>query len=132
MHTDRRFSFSLQQCHAKRYVQQGVALAGDAAHTIHPLAGQGVNLGFKDVAALSEELHRSIHRGIGIGAIEVLERYERRRMGDNLAMMAAMEGFRFLYGRSEPGIGWLRNTGMKLFDASRFIKRFAIEKATGQ
>ena len=66
------------------------------------------------------------------GAIEILERYERRRMGDNLAMMAAMEGFRFLYGRSEPGVNWLRNTGMKLFDENRFIKRAAIKMATGQ
>jgi 2-octaprenylphenol hydroxylase len=130
--TDRRFSFPLNQGHAKRYVQHGVALAGDAAHTIHPLAGQGINLGFKDVTVLSQELHRAIRRGIGIGAIEVLERYERRRMGDNLAMMAAMEGFKFLYGRSEPGINWLRNTGMKLFDESQFIKRFAIRIATGQ
>jgi 2-octaprenylphenol hydroxylase len=131
MCTDRRYTFPLQQCHAKRYVQPGVALAGDAAHTIHPLAGQGINLGFRDVAVLSEELHRAVRRGINIGAMDVLERYQRRRMGDNLAMMAAMEGFRFLYGRSEPGINWLRNTGMKLFDQNRFIKRTAIRIATG-
>lgn len=129
--TDRRYSFSLQQCHAKRYVKPGVALAGDAAHTIHPLAGQGVNLGFRDVVVLSQELHRAIHRGTNISAIEVLERYQRRRMGDNLAMMAAMEGLRYLYGRSEPGITWLRNTGMKLFDKSYFIKRAVIKMATG-
>jgi 2-octaprenylphenol hydroxylase len=129
--TDRRYSFPLRQCHAKRYVQQGIALVGDAAHTIHPLAGQGVNLGFKDVATLGQELHRAVRRGLSIGDIEVLERYERRRMGDNLIMMAAMEGFRFLYARSGPGVSWLRGTGMKLFDRSRFIKRAAIKVASG-
>lgn len=129
--TDRRYSFSLQQCHAKRYVKPGVALAGDAAHTIHPLAGQGINLGFKDVAVLSQELGRALSRETNIGAIEVLERYQRRRMGDNLAMMAAMEGLIYLYGQSDPGINWLRNTGMKLFDQSQFIKEAVLKMATG-
>jgi 2-octaprenylphenol hydroxylase len=128
---DKRYSFALQQRHGKRYVSNGVALIGDAAHTIHPLAGQGVNLGFKDVDVLSQELTRALNRKIGLGSREVLERYERRRMGSNLAMMAGMEGFVQLYGRQTPGVNWLRNLGMKFFNDSTVLKNVAARVASG-
>ncbi len=129
--SDRRYSFALRQCHAKTYIKPGVVLVGDAAHTIHPLAGQGVNLGFRDVDVLGQELRRAITRGVNFNTLEILARYERRCMGDNLAMMAAMEGFQHLYKRSAPGINWVRNTGMKLFDRNPFIKQSAIKIASG-
>jgi len=128
---DKRYSFALQQRHGKRYVSNGVALIGDAAHTIHPLAGQGVNLGFKDVDVLSQELTRALNRNIALGSREVLERYERRRIGSNLAMMAGMEGFVKLYGTQTPGVNWLRNLGMKIFNDSKALKNVAARVASG-
>ena len=75
---------------AKRYVAEGLALIGDAAHVIHPLAGQGVNLGFLDAAVLAEVLLSATERGERLADVKVLSRYERRRMPHNLALMAAM------------------------------------------
>ena len=69
----------MRQRHAKDYWVQGVALAGDAAHSIHPLAGQGVNLGLKDARALAEEILRGFQLGLDIGGEAVLARYQRRR-----------------------------------------------------
>ncbi len=128
---DKRYSFALQQRHGRRYVAERIALIGDAAHTIHPLAGQGVNLGLKDVEVLSQELLRALDRDISPGSLEILQRYERRRMADNLAMMAGMEGFVHLYGKQTPGLNWLRNTGMRLFNENRLVKNAAIKVATG-
>ncbi|MCO6734722.1 FAD-dependent monooxygenase, partial [Streptomyces sp. EL9] len=86
----------------------GLALIGDAGHVIHPLAGQGVNLGFLDAAVLAEELRHAQARGESIAEQRVLERYERRRMPHNLAMMAAMEGFQRLFQDDRLPLRWLR------------------------
>ena len=126
-----RAAFPLRQRHAKNYVISGIALVGDAAHTIHPLAGQGVNLGFKDVAALSEELLRANNAGILLGNLSVLKRYERRRQGDNLLMMAAMEGFKRLFAAEQPMIRLLRNQGMRLFNRASAVKQHVVMQAMG-
>ena len=126
-----RAAFPLRQRHAKNYVVPGIALVGDAAHTIHPLAGQGVNLGFKDVAALSEELLRANKAGIQLGNLSVLERYQRRRQGDNLLMMGAMEGFKRLFAAEQPMIRLLRNQGMRLFNRASAIKQHVVMQAMG-
>ena len=90
-----RFAFPLRQRHAVDYVQPGVALVADAAHTIHPLAGQGINLGLQDVGASGGgSARRSRHAGINPGQLALLRRYQRRRKGENLLMMAAMDGFK--------------------------------------
>ncbi|MGB2109734.1 MAG: FAD-dependent monooxygenase, partial [Marinobacter vinifirmus] len=109
----RRFAFPLRQRHAKDYIADGLALVGDAAHTIHPLAGQGANLGYGDVRALLEELERARELGLAPDDASVLARYQRRRKGENLTMMAAMEGFKQLFARDELPVRWLRNTGMR-------------------
>ncbi|MBB3048391.1 2-octaprenylphenol hydroxylase [Litorivivens lipolytica] len=127
----RRFSFPLRQRHAINYVKPGVALVGDAAHSIHPLAGQGINLGFKDVAALQDEIRRALSREEAIGSLTVLQRYQRRRKGDNLAAMAAMDGFKRLFGETALPVRWLRNTGMKLVNQAAPLKRQLIRKAMG-
>lgn len=127
----RRFGFPLRQRHATRYVQPGIALVGDAAHTIHPLAGQGINLGFRDVQVLSEELERACRRGIPLGDPAVLSRYQRRRKGDNLGMMLTMEGFKQLFGQRALPLRWLRNTGMRLVDRAGPVKRQIIRQAMG-
>jgi 2-octaprenylphenol hydroxylase len=127
----RRHSFPLRQRHSSDYVQAGVALVGDAAHTIHPLAGQGVNLGFGDVAVLAEEIERGLARGLGVGHLSTLERYQRRRKPENLAMMAAMEGFKRLFASSEPLLRVLRNSGMSGLHGLAPVKNRLVRKARG-
>lgn len=130
-YVDRRFSFPLRQRNANRYFANGVALVGDAAHTIHPLAGQGVNLGMLDAGVLAEEILHGTGRGYAPGDDWVLRRYQRRRKGQNLAMMAAMEGFQRLFGATAPPLRWLRNTGMNLTGRTTPVKHQIIRQATG-
>ena len=126
-----RVAFPLRQRHAKNYVVPGIALIGDAAHTIHPLAGQGVNLGFKDAAALSCELLRAHGKGLSLGSVQVLQRYERRRQADNLLMMTAMEGFKRLFSAEQPIVRLLRNQGMRLFNRASAVKQHVVMQAMG-
>lgn len=127
----RRYAFPLRQRHAKDYIRQGFALIGDAAHTIHPLAGQGVNLGYGDVAVLLDELARARRTGLRPDSPMLLARYQRRRKGDNLAMMAAMEGFKQLFARDELPLRWLRNTGMRWLDNLGPLKNRLAAEAMG-
>jgi len=128
---DPRLCVPLRQRHAKRYVAEGLALIGDAAHTIHPLAGQGVNLGFLDAAVLAEVLHHAAARAERLADERVLSRYERRRMPHNLALMAAMEGFERLFQADPLPLRWLRNTGLKLVDQSSEAKAMFVRQAMG-
>ncbi len=128
---DKRFRFPLCQLHARQYHRQGVVLVGDAAHTIHPLAGQGVNLGFMDVAVLTEELVRAAGRGDDFWASYILDRYQRRRRGHNSSMMAAMTGFQNLFGANNINIRWMRNAGLKLTNQLPLIKDIMVEHAAG-
>lgn len=129
---DPRFSFPLRQRHAKRYWQPGLVLAGDAAHTIHPLAGQGVNLGLLDAATLVEELTAAWQRKQPLGIEQTLGKYQRRRMPDNLKMMALMEGFKRLYGPVPLPLRWLRNTGMSLVNNTPLVKKQLLRQALGE
>lgn len=128
---DPRLCIPLRQRHAKRYVQSGLALIGDAAHTIHPLAGQGVNLGLLDAAVLAEVLKAAIARGERVADVRVLSRFERRRMPHNLAMMAAMEGFERLFQADPLPLRWLRNTGLKAVEALPEAKALFVRQALG-
>ncbi|MDD2092044.1 2-octaprenyl-3-methyl-6-methoxy-1,4-benzoquinol hydroxylase [Pseudomonas guariconensis] len=128
---DPRLCVPLRQRHAKRYVDEGLALIGDAAHTIHPLAGQGVNLGFLDAAVLAEELERACERGERLADVKVLTRFERRRMPHNLALMAAMEGFERLFQADPLPLRWLRNSGLKLVEQLPEAKALFVRQALG-
>ncbi len=128
----RRASFPLRQRHAKDYVRPGLALVADAAHTIHPLAGQGINLGFLDVAVLADELLRAQERGTDFADHNVLRRYQRRRIGHNLAMMAAMEGFKRLFGADPLPLRWIRNTGMRWLNGQGLLKNQVAALAMGR
>lgn len=127
----KRFAFPLRQRHAKDYIRPGFALIGDAAHTIHPLAGQGANLGYGDVKVLLDELARARKAGLAPADALLLARYQRRRKGDNLTMMAAMEGFKQLFARDELPVRWLRNTGMRLLDGMGPLKHRIAAEAMG-
>jgi 2-octaprenylphenol hydroxylase len=127
----RRFAFPLRQCHAADYIKPGLVLVGDAAHAIHPLAGQGVNLGLMDVQVLAEELLRAQQRQLDIGSELVLARYQRRRKPENLAMMAAMDGFKRLFEQPSLPLRWLRNTGMRWLDNAGPLKRRIMRQAMG-
>ncbi|WP_235965183.1 UbiH/UbiF/VisC/COQ6 family ubiquinone biosynthesis hydroxylase [Sediminihaliea albiluteola] len=126
-----RFAFPLRQRHAVDYVRPGVALVGDAAHTIHPLAGQGINMGFQDVAVMAAEIIEARRRGLSPGSIEVLRRYQRQRKGENLLMMGAMDGFKFLFEQDALPLRWLRNVGMKGVASSGPLKREIMRRAMG-
>lgn len=131
LESDPRYCIPLRQRHAKRYVEPGLALIGDAAHTIHPLAGQGVNLGFLDAAVLAEVLMHALERGENLADIKVLGRFERRRMPHNLAMMAAMEGFERLFQADPLPLRWLRNSGLNLVDGANEAKALFVRQALG-
>ncbi len=129
--TDRALAVPLTQRHAERYVLPGFALVGDAAHSIHPLAGQGVNLGLMDAAVLAEELVSGRRRGLSPGDAVPLGRYARRRRGDNAAMLALMDGFRLLFGARHPALTLARNLGLSGVDRLGPLKRLLMQQATG-
>ncbi len=127
----KRYSFPLRQRHAVHYVQPGVALLGDAAHTIHPLAGQGVNLGFLDVAAMRDEILRARRRQLPLADVSILKRYQRQRKSSNLAMMTMMEGFKRLFGSDHLPTRWLRNEGLRQLDNLPLLKNAVVKQAMG-
>lgn len=126
-----RFAIPLRQRHARTYIQPSIALVGDAAHNIHPLAGQGVNLGLLDVIALVQEIERALARGIPLADYSLLRRYQRERLASNLGMMSVMETFKRLFGSRALSINWLRNTGMRQLNSLSAVKKMIINKALG-
>lgn len=127
----KRYCLPLVQRHAKTYFKPGLSLIGDAAHSIHPLAGQGVNLGLLDVQALAQEIVRAQDRGIGLDDVSILRRYERERMGHNLTMMAAMESFKRLFGSRDLRLLWLRNCALRSADSLSVLKNTLAREAMG-
>ena len=128
---DKRFQFPLRQRHAHSYFKDGVVLVGDAAHTIHPLAGQGVNLGLLDAQALSTELAKGTSAGRTISDERILERYQRNRKGHNMSMMWLMEGFKHLFAEQAPPVTWLRNFGLSTIDGFKLAKNELARQAMG-
>jgi 2-octaprenylphenol hydroxylase len=126
-----RGAFPLRAQHAENYVLAGVALIGDAAHAIHPLAGQGANLGLQDAAELAEVISSAIEKGLHPGDRPVLRRYERARKGANLTMLHFMTGLNRLFATDSTLVGGLRSAGMRLFNRSGPIKERAVKVALG-
>ena len=126
-----RGGFPLRLRHANRYVKEHLALIGDAAHTVHPLAGQGVNLGLLDAVVLAEEIIHALEKKRDIGALSTLRRYERRRKSDNIAMLAAMDGFKRLFSNNITPLKLFRNTGLNIADKLGPVKKLMIKRAMG-
>ena len=122
----RRAMFPLRQCHATRYARPGLVVVGDAAHTFHPLAGQGVNMGLLDVSALAEVLWTAGMHGSSLGDMTHLRIYEKRRRYHNLMMMGIMEGFYRGFQPHHPFFHWLRNKGFKQFDKTLLLKKLVM------
>lgn len=130
--TEKRFAFPLVQRHATDYFKPGITLIGDAAHAIHPLAGQGVNLGLYDVKILSHEICRAYQRKVPLNHTSILRRYQRQRMPHNLAAMAAMEAFKRLFGADNLTTRWLRNQGMHFVNKQTALKKILSSVAMGK
>jgi len=126
-----RASFPLRAVHARQYCSARAALLGDAAHTVHPLAGQGMNLGLLDAAALVAELEAAARAGEDPGDWRVLRRYERRQKGKNVKTLLTLDVLHRLFTRAGPLLAPVRATGLTLVDALPAAKRALMREALG-
>jgi 2-octaprenylphenol hydroxylase len=129
--TGPRACFPLRFLMAESYIDEHVALVGDAAHTIHPLAGQGVNLGLSDAASLAEVIIDALNQRQPINSHKVLRRYERWRRSENLSMLAMVDQIQRLFTTQPPVLQWARNTGMGLVNRLAPVKHEVIQHAMG-
>lgn len=126
-----RASFPLQLMHAREYCRAGFVLVGDAAHAVHPLAGQGVNLGFADCAALATTLSQAYAADSqGWADKRVLRRYERWRKSDNLLASSVIDQLGQFFSGTNPGLTMVRKLGLAWVERSTFAKRLLITRAT--
>jgi 2-octaprenyl-6-methoxyphenol hydroxylase len=126
-----RFTYPLSLSLAQSFVAPRLALVGDAAHGVHPIAGQGLNLGLRDVAALAEVLVDALRRGEDIGAPDVLERYQRWRRFDSTTLALGMDGVNRLFSNNNPVLRGMRDLGMGLISAMPALRRTFIRQAAG-
>ena len=126
-----RWSYPLSLSHADHYVTQRLALVGDAAHAIHPIAGQGLNLGIRDVAALSEVLVDAARLGQDLGSSDVLSRYERWRRFDSMALIAVTDGLNRLFSNDVAPVKLARDVGLAAVNRMRPLKRVLMRHAMG-
>jgi 2-octaprenyl-6-methoxyphenol hydroxylase len=116
---------------ARAFVAERIALVGDAAHVIHPIAGQGLNMGLRDVAALAEATVDAARLGLDIGGADVLERYQRWRRFDTMAMGVATDGLNRLFSNESDVLRLMRDVGLGLVDRMPALKTFFIREAAG-
>ncbi len=124
-------SFPLKRRHVQQYYQNNIVLAGDAAHTINPLAGQGVNIGFKDAKALSEILITAHKQGKKLNDIEVLQQYQKARKIDNLMMQSGMDFFYKTFKTNFTPLKAIRNLAIFTAQKAGFLKREVLKYAIG-
>lgn len=126
-----RWSYPLSVVHARRYVGPRLALAGDAAHAIHPIAGQGFNLGLRDVAALAEVVVDRLRLGLDPGDDAALSRYENWRKPDNIMMIAATDSLNRLFSNDIAPVRMVRDAGLAAVNQMPPLKRFLMRHAMG-
>ena len=127
----RRWSYPLALVHAERYTAERLALVGDAAHAIHPIAGQGLNLGLRDVAALAEVVVDARRLGLDLGEPWALERYQRWRRFDTLVLMAVTDGLNRLFSNDIAPVRLARDLGLAAVDRLKPLKRLFMRHAMG-
>ena len=127
----RRWLYPLGALHAHRYTAERLALVGDAAHGIHPIAGQGLNLGFRDAAALAGLIADAVWNGADPGSADVLTRYQRARRPDNLLMLAATDALDRLFSNDLPPVRLARDLGLAAVDRLPGLKRLFMRQAMG-
>ena len=127
-----RTSFPLHLSHAQDYVKTGFALVGDAAHTIHPLAGQGVNIGLLDATTLADTIITAHQRNRQIGSLHTLKKYQRQRKADNLFMQFTMDGFKRLFGSEIAPIKWARRLGINRLNQTQLLKNSVMKQVSGK
>lgn len=127
-----RAVFPLRYFETLHYIQSRLALVGDAAHMMHPLAGQGVNLGMADAASLAEVLLEAHGKHRDIGSYSILRRYERWRRADNRTMLCSMDAFKLLFSSRSESIRWLRNAGLNIADRITPLKHAFMQRALGR
>ena len=129
--TSELLSFPLSAHHLDEYCDHGVCVIADAAHSIHPLAGQGINLGISDAIILAEEIERAINSGKDIGQLAFLKKYELRRKTLNASMIRGVDFLFNLFQQDNPYLRLGRNSGLKLVDKLSFLKKNFILHASG-
>ena len=127
----RRWIYPLSAMHAHRYVDTRLALVGDAAHGVHPIAGQGLNLGFRDVMALSDLVVAAVQAGADPGAPALLRQYQRQRRPDNLLMLAATDVLDRLFSSDNPVLRLARDVGIAGVHRMPALKRIFMRQAMG-
>jgi 2-octaprenyl-6-methoxyphenol hydroxylase len=128
---DKPRSFPLGYFVARSFIAERMALVGDAAHVIHPIAGQGLNMGLKDIAALAEVVVDAARLGIDLGQADVLERYQRWRRFDTMAMGLATNSLNLLFSNRSTVLRTVRDIGLGLVDRAPPVKEFFIRQAAG-
>ncbi len=127
----KRWTYPLALQHAKRYGDQRLALIGDAAHLIHPIAGQGLNLGLRDVAALAESIVDAQRLGLDTGSPQVIARYERWRRFDNVSLIVATDALNRLFSNDLPPLRLARDLGLAMVNQAPPLKRLFMRHAMG-
>lgn len=127
----RRWIYPLSAQYAQRYIAPRLALAGDSAHGLHPIAGQGLNVGFKDIIALTELIEERFANGGDLGDADLLHRYQRRVRPGNMAVMAACDGLERLFGNDNPVLRFGRDLGLGAMNRLPALRRAFVKKAMG-
>jgi len=126
-----RHTYPLELSIADRFIDERLALIGDAAHSVHPIAGQGLNAGFKDIAVLAHIIQDAHHRGEDLGSLGVLKRYEEWRRFDSAQLAYSTDLFNKLFSNENEALRLARNIGLKLLDSIPIAKRNIIKEAAG-
>lgn len=128
----KRVQFPLVEQHVEDYVKEGVVLIGDAAHVIHPLAGQGVNQGFRDVEVLVNVLKEAHQKGRLLSNLSLLKEYERQRRWHNQLLIWAMQAFKTGFSNQSKILSFIRGKGLNFVDQKKLLKRFFMMQAMGK
>ncbi len=126
-----RFVYSLKKLHAQNYIQPRIALVADAIHTIHPLAGQGLNLGLQDVKCLADVILNAVNKNLDIGSYSILREYERNRKFDNTVMANSMSALKWVFSYQDHFFGFAHQLGLGFIQRCSWIKNFFASKAMG-